>query len=198
MNKLLTLVFVCVMALLAANVYAAETPLSCTPPTHRADGTVLQPNEIERYKVYWALKGQTLTNQTTKPDCNESVVTGLPLGTVEIGLSTVDTAGKESVLSTIIEKKTTGSVPPTTIANPNPPTDVRIGDESSETGESETEGSGSNTSDTGDSTEQEGTSGFSKLTKPEFQSLTRSEQRKYSEAWRAAGKPAPFYKAGGE
>ena len=89
---------------------AASLSLTCTPPTTRTDATPLPTDEIAGY--WWYRDGIKINTELT-PACAITVI--LPDGTYEITAQTVDTEGRESVMSA-------GKQKTWVTAAPSPPT----------------------------------------------------------------------------
>jgi len=76
-------------------------PLAWTPPTTRADGTMLPLDQIDGYKVYWGTVSGTYPNTVDIADgtATSTTITGLAPGTYYIVMTTYDVQGMESSYS---------------------------------------------------------------------------------------------------
>jgi len=128
--KFAAFLFAGMMVTLAAHAAPAQSNLSWTAPTTRADQTPLAAEEIGEYRVYYTIDG-------TPPGEGEPIVVDgtaasetvtlelLPRATpyvVSFSITTVDTDGLESAQSETVSK--TFQVDST--AAPNPPTNIQF------------------------------------------------------------------------
>ncbi len=113
-------------------VFAAEAPstLSWTPPTTYVDGSPLSVEEIQEYRIYYAVDEAVVktTEYITANDFQKRAVITLTLTprvapyVVNFAMSTVATNGMESALSETVSKKFNLN----TTAEPSAPTAITV------------------------------------------------------------------------
>lgn len=81
-----------------ATVYG-QVEVTWTPPTTRADGSVLNEDEIQGYKVYYGLTSANDYTDYIEVSGTEATLTELELGDYKLAVSTVDVNGYESELT---------------------------------------------------------------------------------------------------
>jgi len=94
------------------NTITATTPktipnvtVSWIAPSQRANGAPISLSEIAAFKIYSGLSPNQLTDSIITKDSNASSQTfkGLKVGTYYYSVTTLDTAGRESAFSKVIE-----------------------------------------------------------------------------------------------
>lgn len=76
--------------------------LSWVAPTEREDGSLLSPDEIAGYRVYWGAETENYQNQINVEGNTTSIEYDFPIGDTFLVVTTIDTDGRESLYS--IEK----------------------------------------------------------------------------------------------
>ncbi len=117
MKKLLLFLFISVIAI---STYAVVTSWSLTAPTERMDGTSLNLNEIQEYRMYvngafhksLPPSGVSITTHDTDLEAE-----GFGFGSYDVTYRTVDLDGRESDDSIVVTELIK--------ARPNPPTVTR-------------------------------------------------------------------------
>lgn len=92
---------------------AGDLTLTWTPPTLRADGTPLSPQDIDGYSVYYgSTSGGPYPNKVDVADgaAVTATIVGLSPGTYFVVMTTYDVDGRESVYSTQVAKTINGAV----------------------------------------------------------------------------------------
>jgi hypothetical protein len=128
--KILTILILAFFATLSFAASAAEavSDLSWTAPATRVDGTPLAQSEIAEYRLYYAVDTEVTGDETPVVISNTATMDTVTLTldpraenyVVSFALTTVDTEGRESVLSdpvskTFVVKSTAAPSAPTSL-----------------------------------------------------------------------------------
>lgn len=102
-------------------VYAAT--LSWTPPTQRQDGTPLSLSELAEYRLYCGKPGEPreYIEAIAAPETSLFADNLLPNGSWSCVLTAVDTEGRESAASNVLDFTVGEEPPPVETAPPMPP-----------------------------------------------------------------------------
>ena len=89
-----------------ATVSSGAFSLAWTAPVTRADGTPLSLAEIDGFRIYYGKSAGSFTNYSEVTDGTEQsvIVSGVPVGTYYVVMTTLDSSGRESSYSSTVTK----------------------------------------------------------------------------------------------
>jgi hypothetical protein len=89
-----------------ADASAGEFNLAWTAPATRADGSPLSMAEIDGFRIYYGKSADSYSNYTDVIDgtAQSVIVSGVPVGTYYVVMTTLDSSGRESSYSSTVTK----------------------------------------------------------------------------------------------